>query len=115
MYYDHLLLLCCDNYHGDSLEEFSVSFYKTLEGMQDLFSNSRKRVIPIISKYNWVFNYITPSGFEKIILQISRRTKFKSDLHHSIEELEIHYELIKVDFFIFFDTLENFVNNKLEI
>ena len=71
-------------------------------------------MIPIISKYNWVFSYITLSDFENILLQISKRTKFKSDLHHSIEELEMHYELIKADFFIFFDTLENFVNNKLE-
>lgn len=114
MYYDHLLALCWDNYHVDSLEEFSMSFYQTLEEIQDLFSNSIKRMIPIISKYNWVFSYITLSDFENILLQISKRTKFKSDLYHSIEELEMHYELIKADFFIFFDTLENFVNNKLE-
>lgn len=91
MHYDHLLALCWDNYHVDSLEEFSMSFYQTLEEIQDLFSNSIKRVIPIISKYNWVFSYITLSDFENILLQISKPTKFKSDLDHSIAELEIHY------------------------
>ena len=68
MYYDHLLALCWDNYHVDSLEKFSMSFYQTLEEIQDLFSNSIKRMIPIISKYNWVFSYITLSDFENILL-----------------------------------------------
>lgn len=114
MYYDHFLALYWDNYHSDSLEEFSLSFYQTLEEMQDLFPDSIKRVIPIISKYNWFLSYRTLSGLENILLQMSKRTKFKSDLHHSIEELELHYDLIKADFFIFFDALENFVKNKLE-
>ena len=45
---------------------------------------------------------------------MSIQIKFKSDLHHSIEELELNYDQIKADFFIFFDALENFVKNKLE-
>ena len=73
-----------------------------------------KKILPIISKYNWFVAYQSLEGLEEMLFQMSQRTRFPSKMSLAVVELEINYSKIALDFNTFFTELINFVQLERE-
>ena len=114
MFFDHFLANQWNNYHPEPLEQFSKRFYAMIEQYLSILPDKTKKILPVISKYNWFLAYRTFDGMEKILSQMSHRTKFSSNLSSALEALEKNYTKIALDFKIFFSELEDFVKKEKE-
>lgn len=112
MFFDHFLAARWEHYHPDPLEEFSRKFYTMMEGYSDHLPDKTKKMLPIISKYNWFVAYRSLEGLENILFQMSQRTQFSSNMSLAIPDLQKNYSKVALEFTVFFDELKDFV--KLE-
>ena len=109
MFFDHFLANKWELYHSYSLDEFSKQFYQLMQEYQGNLPNKTKKILPIMSKYNWLLTYQSLEGLKDILFQMSQRTRFESNMTLSVVELEKNYSKISMDFNTFFGQLINFV------
>ena len=112
MFFDHFLATQWELYHTDSLEEFSTQFYQFMQEYRGNLPSKTKKIIPIMSKYNWLLTYQTLEGLKHILFQMSQRTRFDSNMTLAVVELEKNYSKICLDFNTFFSQLINFVQSE---
>ena len=109
MFFDHFLAAQWELYHPDSLEEFSSQFYQLMQEYSGNLPDKTKKILPIMSKYNWLLTYQSLEGLRDILFQMSQRTRFISNMTLAVVVLEKNYSKISLDFNIFFSQLINFV------
>ena len=66
-------------------------------------------------KDNWLYNYRTIEGIEKVLQGMNRRTNNVSQMNLAVQDLKIYYSEFECDFNIFFEKLRIFCNEKLHI
>ncbi len=59
-------------------------------------------------EHNWLVTYSTIDGIGLILAQMNQRTKFKSKMDESVNELREFYDEFKDEFYRFFAELETF-------
>ena len=109
MFFDHFLAAKWELYHPDSLDEFSSQFYQLMQDYPGNLPKKTKKILPIMSKYNWLLTYQSLEGLKDILFQMSQRTRFESNMTLSVLELEKNYSKISMDFNTFFGQLVSFV------
>lgn len=105
MFYDHFLAKNFDIYSSESLEDFADNFYGTLYLNKAYLPDGVQKILPVMSKYNWLVNYRNLDGLQSILKQMNRRTKHDTALHLSIKTLENNYSLFENEFILFFDDM----------
>ena len=70
-------------------------------------------MLPFMIEYNWLYNYQYIEGIQRVMNGMNRRTKNKSQMHLSTEDLQTHYQELEADFKEFFADLRDFSNGKL--
>ena len=63
---------------------------------------------------NWIYNYRTIEGIDKVLHGMNKRTKNKSQMHLAIEDLKLHYTDFENDFTLFFEKLRTFCDEKIQ-
>lgn len=111
--YDHFLAKNWTKYCDEPLEDFVANFYKSLKDNFDVLTPKTQRILPIMIEQNWLESYATVEGISKILFQMDYRTKFKSKMQFSVEELKEFYEDFENEFTLFFEELRNHVEEKL--
>tara|TARA_R110000823_G_scaffold131762_24_gene260163 strand:+ start:629 stop:1159 length:531 start_codon:yes stop_codon:yes gene_type:complete len=111
--YDHFLAKNWTNYSDESLTSFVFRFYQSLEDNYEALTPKTQRILPIMIEQNWLESYATVEGISKILFQMDYRTKFKSKMQFSVEELEAFYDEFENEFTLFFEELRNHVKEKL--
>ncbi|MEK9517133.1 MAG: acyl carrier protein phosphodiesterase [Flavobacteriaceae bacterium] len=114
MFFDHFLAAQWELYHPDPLEDFSRQFYLLMQEYSGSLPDKTKKILPILSKYNWFVAYQSLEGLEDILFQMSQRTRFPSKMSLAVVELEKNYSKIALDFNTFFTELINFVQLEKE-
>ena len=114
MFFDHFLAAQWELYHPDPLEDFSRQFYLLMQEYLGSLPDKTKKILPILSKYNWFVAYQSLEGLEDILFQMSQRTRFPSKMSLAVVELEKNYSKIALDFNTFFTELINFVQLERE-
>lgn len=109
MFFDHFLAAQWTFYHPDPLEEFSRSFYQMMEEYDGILPDKTKKILHVIKKHNWFLAYQSIEGLESILDQMSKRTRFSSNMSLAVAELEKNYSKIALDFNVFFGELKDFV------
>jgi|GEM_PF-1993202 len=66
-------------------------------------------------EHNILSAYAKLEGIEKVLLGMSRRTTFESNMEHAIKDLKEHYNLFENEFRLFFPKLQQFVNLQIQI
>lgn len=61
-----------------------------------------------MKKQKWLSSYATIEGIEKVLNGVNKRTKFKSQMHLAIADLELNYKTFENDFTSFFEDLVEF-------
>ena len=110
MFFDHFLAAQWEIYHPDPLEEFSRQFYRMMEKYSGSLPDKTKKILPVMSKYNWFIAYRSIEGLEVILFQMSQRTRFPSDMSLAVSELQKNYSKVALDFKVFFEELKDFVH-----
>ncbi len=63
-------------------------------------------------EYNWLTSYATTEGIGRILTQMDRRTKNRSGMTTSIDELLEFYNEYESEFAVFFEEMRNFAEQK---
>lgn len=114
IYYDHFLAKNWANYSNEPLESYTAAFYKSLEDNYDILTERTKGLMPHMIQYNWLASYATTEGIERILTQMDHRTKNKSGMRTSIDELLEFYTDYEAEFTAFFEDMLTYVKEKLK-
>ncbi|MCF6349154.1 MAG: acyl carrier protein phosphodiesterase [Flavobacteriaceae bacterium] len=112
--YDHYLAKNWSDYSQIPLNEYVQNFYNLLESNYDLLPEKIQHFLPYMISGNWLYNYRTIEGIEKVLQGMDRRTKNKSQMYLAIEDLKLHHDDFEIDFTQFFKELINFSNEKIK-
>ena len=111
--YDHFLAKNWTKYSNEPLEEFVSNFYQSLNDNYEVLTPRTKRILPMMMEQNWLLSYRTVEGISMILLQMDHRTKLRSKMQFSVEELKEFYDDFENEFTLFFEELRNHVKEKL--
>jgi acyl carrier protein phosphodiesterase len=114
IFYDHFLAKNFSRYSDQSLEDFSANFYKLLDENFEILTPRFKMILPTLKEENWLVLYATIEGISNILYNMDRRTRLKSKMQFSVEELTSFYSEFEIEFTLFFVEMEEFVKGKLE-
>lgn len=114
IFYDHFLAKNFSRYSDQSLEDFSANFYKLLDENFEILTPRFKMILPTLKEENWLVLYATIEGISNILYNMDRRTRLKSKMQFSVEELTSFYSEFETEFTLFFVEMEEFVKGKLE-
>lgn len=112
--YDHYLAKNWKNYSEIPLKDYTEGFYRILKENYELLPDKIKHLMPYMIKNNWLYNYRSLEGIERVLQGMNRRTKSKSQMHLAIEDLKLHYDDFEKDFTQFFEELIQFTNAKIK-
>lgn len=113
IYYDHFLAKNWQDYHSMPLQEYAASFYRLLEQNNDILTQRTKAMIPHMIRQDWLASYATVDGIGGILCQMDRRTKNKSGMERSVNELKDYYGEFEKEFTAFFTEVRSFAKQKL--
>ena len=113
IFYDHFLAKNFSNYSKVPLKDFSENFYKVLDANFSILTPRFQKILPILKEENWLLMYATIEGISHILYNMDRRTRLRSKMQFSVEELKSFYSEFETEFTLFFAEMENFVKRKI--
>ena len=113
IFYDHFLAKNFSNYSKVPLKDFSENFYKVLDVNLSILTPRFQKILPILKEENWLLMYATIEGISHILYNMDRRTRLRSKMQFSVEELKLFYTEFETEFTLFFAEMENFVKGKI--
>lgn len=113
IFYDHFLAKNFSNYSKVPLKDFSENFYKVLDVNFSILTPRFQKILPILKEENWLLMYATIEGISHILYNMDRRTRLRSKMQFSVEELKSFYSEFETEFTLFFAEMENFVKGKI--
>lgn len=113
VFFDHFLAKNWNTYSEERLEDFVNNFYTSLITYDKHLTEKAKMMQPYMIEQNWLLNYRSIDGIEKILTQMDRRTKNVSMMRNSVTELRLYYLEFEQDFTHFFQELQAFSSKKL--
>lgn len=115
IYYDHYLAANWNDYSDDNFRQYVQSIYSLIEKNKHILPEKSAHFTKYMLQHDILTAYSKLEGIEKVLLGMSRRTTFKSDMEFSIHDLKEHYPLFEAEFRLFFPELQEFVNSQIEI
>ena len=112
--YDHFLAKNWSKYSNIPLEIYAQNVYSFLSENVESFPEELQNLLPSMIKYNWLVNYASLKGIERVLGGMNRRTKGISQMDLAIEDLKLHYKELEEDFTAYFKELEDFVAEKTQ-
>jgi len=113
VFYDHFLAKNWERYSDTPLEAYVAAFYTSLQDHYDLLTDKTKGLMPYMIERNWLVSYASIDGIATILFQMDQRTKNRSRMQYSVQELQEYYINFEIEFSLFFDELREFAANKL--
>lgn len=113
IFYDHFLAKNWRDYHPEPLALFVSDFYKIATSQIKVLPEKIQYMLPYMVKANWLYNYQSLDGIERVLKGMNSRTNYKSHMDLAIEDLKLHYTDLQNDFIQFFDILRTFSSDKL--
>lgn len=111
--YDHFLAKNWSLYSNVKLENYVDNFYEILQGNIELLPTRAKKILPFMIADNWIFNYATIEGIQRVLNGMNKRTNNLSRMHEATNELKTYYKEFENEFTLFFKELTAFSNQKL--
>jgi len=110
--YDHFLAKNWSNYSEIPLELYAENIYSFLNKNIATFPDELQHLLPNMIQYNWLVNYASLEGIERVLKGMNKRTKGISQMDLAIEDLKLHYTEFEQDFTLYFEELVNFSTKK---
>lgn len=109
VFYDHFLAKNWRYYSSTHLAEYVQDFYALLEENLDRVPENIRYMYPHMSRENWLYNYRKIDGIAQILYQMNNRIKGDFEIHHSVENLRLHYAEYEAEFTKFFPQIQEYV------
>lgn len=103
--YDHFLAKNWNKYSDVPLDEYVNTFYNSLEKHYEILPLRIQKMMPYMMTDNWLLNYASIKGIQRVLDGMNRRTKNRSGMHEAVMELEAFYTDFEDEFTSFFDEL----------
>lgn len=113
IFYDHFLAKNWETYSKVPLAEYVANFYTLLDDNFNILTTRTKKLLPSMVNQNWLLSYATIEGIGTILYQMDYRTKFKSKMQYSVEELQIFYQEFEEEFTLYFEEVRKMSSEKL--
>jgi acyl carrier protein phosphodiesterase len=113
IFYDHFLAKNWDIYSQIPLNIYTKNFYRLLDANYPILPQKIKNMMPSLVKDNWLYNYRSIIGIEKVLSGMNSRTKFNSYMDVAVEDLILNYAEFEGDFTLFFEKLRIFSAEKI--
>lgn len=114
IFYDHFLAKNFSKYSAIPLEEYVRDFFIVLDENFETLTPRFKKILPVLKEENWFLLYASIEGLTHILFMMDRRTKLRSKMQFSVEELELFYSEFETEFTLFFAEVEEFVKGKMQ-
>lgn len=112
IFYDHFLAKNWETYSKTSLALFADNFYGVLESNSEILPENTLKMMPYLINDNWLLSYASLDGISRVLDGMNRRTKNRSKMNLSINELQEHYSDFEAEFTSFFEELVIFSKQK---
>lgn len=112
--YDHFLAKNWSNYSEIPLEVYAENVYAFLNENIETFPEELQKLLPSMIQYNWLVNYASLEGIERVLIGMNKRTKGISKMNLAIEDLKTNYSELEEDFTSYFKELEAFTDEKTQ-
>jgi len=114
IFYDHFLAKNWSKYHKLELYKYSENFYTLLNKNIAILPSKAIKLLPYMTRDNWLLNYGNLNGIEKTLIGMNKRTLLRSRMHLAIADLKLHYDDFESDFNSFFGELIIFSTQKIK-
>ncbi|WP_276392297.1 acyl carrier protein phosphodiesterase [Eudoraea chungangensis] len=112
IFYDHFLAKNWEIYSKTSLSRFADNFYGVLESNSEILPENTLKMMPYLIHDNWLLSYASLDGISRVLDGMNRRTKNRSKMNLSINELQEFYSDFEAEFTSFFEELIIFSKQK---
>ena len=106
--YDHYLANDAAQFSEQSLKEFTVEVYESLEQQASHLPQSFLYLLPYMKAQNWLFNYRNKDGIARSLSGLVRRAAYMSDHQPAIIIFEENYEALAKCYSAFFEDVKTF-------
>lgn len=113
VYFDHFLSVNWSLYTQHEREKFIGFIYQQLHIHFHHLPEKSQFFVQFMIKNDWLGSYLTTNGIGKIMLQMSKRTKFETGFREAESVLLTHYDEINELFKCFFPELCDFSQKQL--
>ncbi|WLQ12542.1 ACP phosphodiesterase [Hahella aquimaris] len=107
--FDHFLARSWRDWYADSLEEFAVGVYASLQEEYELMPPRAQRTVLHMSEHDWLNGYAHLSNIHRSLDNIAARLSRRTTMYGSGEEVELHYQALEVCFMDFYPQLLAYV------
>ena len=111
--YDHFLALDAIEFSDESLLEFSLSVYSTLDQYQPVFPERFVRLFHYMQQENWLYNYRTVSRIQKSFGGLLYRAKYLNEDAPVFDCFQKNYAYLKECYTVFFPEVKKFAFSQL--
>lgn len=115
IYYDHFLAIHWSDYSSIPLAEFTQYIYSIIQDEYEFLPEEVKHFFPYMVKQDWLYNYRTYEGIDRVFRGMSRRAKFDSKMENGVQVLKEHYQSFDEEFVLFFPELRRYVLEQIEV
>lgn len=111
--YDHFLAKNWLKYSDVPLDLYVDNFYENLQTHFELLPTRIQKMMPYMMADNWLLNYASIEGIQRVLNGMNRRTKNISGMNEATNELKEFYTEFEEEFTLFFEELRVFSKEKL--
>ena len=115
VYYDHYLAANWNNYSSEQLSDYTANIYSLVQKNHHILPEKSAQFTKYMIHYNILEAYSRLEGIERVLMGMSKRAKFESNMEHAIHDLKENYHLFENEFKLFFPELQQFVNAEIKI
>jgi len=111
--YDHFLAKNWLDYSSVPLEIYTENFYEIVDSNFEILPSRIQKMMPYMIADNWLLNYASIEGIQRVLNGMNRRTKYVSGMDKATFELQKYYSEFENEFTLFFKELIAFTEVKL--
>lgn len=107
LYYDHFLINNWSSFHNVASKTFILQCYEKLAKNEDKMPDKTKMMFQYLSSQNWIEDYRTIAGLNKIFLMMQHRLKYPNQFHLAANTLADNYAEIEKLSLLFLNAINN--------
>ncbi|MBC7487868.1 MAG: DUF479 domain-containing protein [Cytophagaceae bacterium] len=112
--YDHFLAKNWKQYYDDELWEYVNGCYALMLKHKEELPARIQEMLPYMIKGNWLYNYRTLDGIDRVFKGMARRTQFDSNMSSAMKDLWMDYQEYEAEFTEFFPEIRAYVQSLLD-
>jgi acyl carrier protein phosphodiesterase len=115
MYFDHFLSLHWQQYHHQTLEDFSLEIFDKLGHFESDMPSYTGILYQKMRDQGWLLSYKTIDGISFALDRMGKRVKFKNNWNVAKSVLQDNYNMLESDFHQFFPEIIMQVDERFSI